>query len=90
MEFCLDECCQVWIRLREIVLWVKEREKGGGGEKKGKGNGAGVTTFKCGCSPEFLSSLNIEDNIRLDCILYGCIGTVLPSPSTCQVFINVL
>lgn len=23
-----------------------EREKGGGGEKKGKGNGAGITTFR--------------------------------------------
>lgn len=36
--------------------------EGGGGEKKG--NGAGVTTFRCGCSPDSSSSLNIEDNIR--------------------------
>lgn len=45
--------------------FIVGKEEGGGGEKKGEGNGAGVTTFGCGCSPEFLSSLNVGDNVGL-------------------------
>lgn len=73
-------------RLREILLWADGREKGGGGVKKG--NGTGVPAFKCRCSPELLSSLDIGGNVRLDHILYKCVGMALPSPGMCQVFLN--
>lgn len=56
----MDEHSQVWIGVRKILLWVKEREKGGGGgEEKGKENGAGISSLRCGCSPGFSSLLNI-------------------------------
>lgn len=49
----------------DFIVGKGEGEKRGGREKKGKGDGAGFTTFRCGCSLEFSSSLNIEGNLRL-------------------------
>lgn len=63
------------------------------GGKKGKEKKVRAASFRCGCSPGFLSSLNSEDNERLEglgFVSYGCIGAALLSPGMCQVFINAL